>query len=840
MAAPRFHASGIGATDAGGAWQVSSNLAYTSASIGNVIVLQILQDGTTSGAVSLTSVSYAAALDGTDSTMSYIGEFAVGSPTAALQHLWIGRRTSSQTPIAYGSNSTSEDVYCRFYEFADVSTGTTLADVIENASAGATVNTVGTSATAADSSVTTLGPDRLAVNFVAVNDDNAIAQFSGQTGGTWIKVAEYAESSGTDGAIQLQWAYPSKYAAYPPNGPSAIYGEGGADEKYAQSFTTSAAESMAIAGFWLRRTGSPTDDVVVELQSDSGGSPSGTVLASDAVSASDISDSNYEVHTFSLPYSLANATTYWLVVSRSGSRDTSNYCSIFDTLYNFSGVGKVMDSGSWSASADWSFWVGFGSAAIDGGTASITDSDAWGVVGFALIGTTGGSTTVSSSFSANAVIKKTGQSGSFSANAVIKKNSGTKTFTADSSLVRTVSSSFSANAVLKKSPSITGTWPANAIAKWPAGWEEWPIYAFAVIKRTQTGSLTANAVVKKTASSSLAANAIVRKNSGTLTFTAASVSKRTQSGSLTAAATIKGTRSGSLLANARLAGIFTIDAEVAQPAVEGSFSAASIIKRTQTGSLSVASVAKRTQSGSLTAAAVIKRTQSSTLTAAAAMKRTMSSSLPANAVVRASRSGSITADAVIKRTSGTLTFTAAAVIKRTGSNSLTAASVMKRTQSGSLTAAAIIKRATPSSFTAAAVIRRPATSSLSADALIERSATGSFDADALINLVSRCIWTTPGDTVQIDRYATLTFLMPVAATGNMHFEIQIDTEAGFTDPITYLSSHLTGWEYWDGDSWEPIPQDGVPNTYCGNEARYTIQDPLANGTYYRRVRAGVI
>ena len=48
------------------------------------------------------------------------------------------------------------------------------------------------------------------------------------------------------------------------------------------------------------------------------------------------------------------------------------------------------------------------------------------------------------------------------------------------------------------------------------------------------------------------------------------------------------------------------------------------------------------------------------------------------------------------------------------------------------------------------------------------------------------------------------------------------------------------WEYWDGDSWEPIPTDGVPNTFVGNEARYTIQDPLAVGTWYRRVRAGVV
>ena len=88
---------------------------------------------------------------------------------------------------------------------------------------------------------------------------------------------------------------------------------------------------------------------------------------------------------------------------------------------------------------------------------------------------------------------------------------------------------------------------------------------------------------------------------------------------------------------------------------------------------------------------------------------------------------------------------------------------------------------------------------------------------------------------------SLTFLMPQAATGNMHFEIHIDTDAGYPSPTSWKShSVLTGWEYWDGGSWQPVPQAGVSNTYCGNEARYNVQSPLANGTYYRRVRAGVI
>ena len=119
----------------------------------------------------------------------------------------------------------------------------------------------------------------------------------------------------------------------------------------------------------------------------------------------------------------------------------------------------------------------------------------------------------------------------------------------------------------------------------------------------------------------------------------------------------------------------------------------------------------------------------------------------------------------------------------------------------------------------------------------------SFSLDAVLNSVSKCVWTTPGDTVQINPDATLHFLMPRAAARNMHFEIQIDTVDTFYGvDLRIIKSHsdLTGWEFWDGGTWQPINQAGVSNSYCGNEARYTIQTPLGNDMWYRRVRAGVI
>lgn len=210
MAAPTVIASdvGFGESDVGGAWAYGSSA--NPSIIPSVCILQILQDGSTSGAVALTGTTPSgtiADLAGTLDVWTFIGAFNVGSPTVAIQHLWIGRTQNNSHPIPAGTNSTSEDLYIRSYNFQDVSAGTTLATVIENVTAGSTVNGVGTSGTIADTGVTTLGSDRLALNFVAGSDDNAIDAFAGETGGDWVEAAaEYAESVGTDGVIQLQTA----------------------------------------------------------------------------------------------------------------------------------------------------------------------------------------------------------------------------------------------------------------------------------------------------------------------------------------------------------------------------------------------------------------------------------------------------------------------------------------------------------------------------------------------------------------------------------------------------------------------------------------------------------
>ena len=206
MAAPAFVGAGTGIADVGG----NASSTRTGATVGNLIILQVLVDGTTTTGFTFsagTGTSGVEALDGTDNTLTLLGSFDIASPAVGKQFLYIGRAiTTTADPIGTPSGGTV-DTYCRTYEFSGVHTGTTLAAVIENGSAGSTVNGVGNSTTVADSGVTTLGADRLACNFVAVNDDNVLIDFTSETGGDWTEaVAEFASATGTDGAIQLQTA----------------------------------------------------------------------------------------------------------------------------------------------------------------------------------------------------------------------------------------------------------------------------------------------------------------------------------------------------------------------------------------------------------------------------------------------------------------------------------------------------------------------------------------------------------------------------------------------------------------------------------------------------------
>jgi hypothetical protein len=240
MAAPSFVQAGTGNVITGtGATLLTNDLAPTT---GNVIVLHVLQDGTGADAtLDFLTSGRVENLAGTDDTMTAIhgsGGFDVGSPAAAKQLIWIGRFIGGggESTTARLTSSSGNDLYARLYEFSGVHTGATLADVIENSTAGTATNGVGTSTTIADTAVVTLGADRLACNFVAVNDDNLLDAFASMSGGTWAEaIAEFAEATGTDGAIGLQIATMA----------SAGTIDGGTD-------TMAASDGWGVVGFALK------------------------------------------------------------------------------------------------------------------------------------------------------------------------------------------------------------------------------------------------------------------------------------------------------------------------------------------------------------------------------------------------------------------------------------------------------------------------------------------------------------------------------------------------------------------------------------------------------------
>lgn len=124
-------------------------------------------------------------------------------------------------------------------------------------------------------------------------------------------------------------------------------------------------------------------------------------------------------------------------------------------------------------------------------------------------------------------------------------------------------------------------------------------------------------------------------------------------------------------------------------------------------------------------------------------------------------------------------------------------------------------------------------------ALIDRTAAA-FDPTVAAGGVGTPTWTTPANGVAMPPGPELKFTIPTAASP-MHFNLQLDTVNTFdSGSLRDIRSDLdqTGWAFWDGDSWEPVPAGGVDESYAGNEARYTVSPDLTSTTWYRRVRAG--
>lgn len=192
----------------------SASLSLTGVTVGNLIIAQVIEDGYDGGGTDFGwgTLTGGESLNGTSGAYNqftgdvYTNGWIVGPSATPTAVQWIALFRATATSVTFGMTSAGNDCYARMYEFSGANTGTTLADVVENGSAGVAANGSATSATVADTAVTTLGPNRLALNFIAVNDDNQadLTAMTGETGGDWTyPVAAYGNSLGTDGAVAL-------------------------------------------------------------------------------------------------------------------------------------------------------------------------------------------------------------------------------------------------------------------------------------------------------------------------------------------------------------------------------------------------------------------------------------------------------------------------------------------------------------------------------------------------------------------------------------------------------------------------------------------------------------
>lgn len=158
-------------------------------------------------------------------------------------------------------------------------------------------------------------------------------------------------------------------SAFVLSGASADWGDGltydnvgelATNYKKAQSFTytnsLASAITVALVTLPLRKVAAPADNLTVSIFDDNGGEP-GSVIAngtSNTVAGAGLSttDTNLGVATFvfATPPTLTSGTKYWIVLSRSGAADNTNY-------YTWGRYGNVSAEGSATFTAGPDTWA---------------------------------------------------------------------------------------------------------------------------------------------------------------------------------------------------------------------------------------------------------------------------------------------------------------------------------------------------------------------------------------------------------------------------------------------------------------------------------------------------
>lgn len=127
-----------------------------------------------------------------------------------------------------------------------------------------------------------------------------------------------------------------------------IQGASGGFESAGQSITPSTSFVLYRATFSMSKTGSPSDNLVATIATSLNGS---AVATSNTVAASSVSATQGDI-TFIFPggYNVTNGVQYFIRITRTGARDTSNYCFLYYKISGASYTGGALltsSSGSW-------------------------------------------------------------------------------------------------------------------------------------------------------------------------------------------------------------------------------------------------------------------------------------------------------------------------------------------------------------------------------------------------------------------------------------------------------------------------------------------------------------
>jgi hypothetical protein len=137
-------------------------------------------------------------------------------------------------------------------------------------------------------------------------------------------------------------------------GSTVTWGNAATSSAVAQSFTPGANLDVNEIRVGLAKVLSPTDDVSLQIWSDTGANlPNASIATADNLynGANISSTASWVAYQFSTPVSLTSGTKYWIVVQRSGAVDASNHYTIRQQGGNdYAGGGfSGLVSGTWSA-----------------------------------------------------------------------------------------------------------------------------------------------------------------------------------------------------------------------------------------------------------------------------------------------------------------------------------------------------------------------------------------------------------------------------------------------------------------------------------------------------------